>query len=177
MDAIQIIKNKFLKGKKENLFLILILLIILLFSFNYIFSDSSIDKLKKAESNKEEILEKNESKTTLEEKISNILSQINGVSEASVIINYIDNGENEYVFNTKEEYLENGKLNSQEKNIVYNEENGEKSAIVGIKNNPKVEGVIVVAKGVESLEMKQKISNALASLLGIASYKVQVFEK
>ena len=46
-----------------------------------------------------------------------------------------------------------------------------------IKNNPKVEGVIVVAKGVESLEMKQKISNALASLLGIASYKVQVFEK
>ena len=177
MDAIQIIKSNFLKGKKENLVFILILLIILLFSFNYIFSDSSIDKLKKAESNKEEILEKNESKTTLEEKISNILSQINGVSEASVIINYIDNGENEYVFNTKEEYLENGKLNSQEKNIVYNEENGEKSAIVGIKNNPKVEGVIVVAKGVESLEMKQKISNALASLLGIALYKVQVFEK
>ena len=106
MDAIQIIKSNFLKGKKENLVFILILLIILLFSFNYIFSDSSIDKLKKAESNKEEILEKNESKTTLEEKISNILSQINGVSEASVIINYIDNGENEYVFNTKEEYLE-----------------------------------------------------------------------
>ena len=44
-------------------------------------------------------------------------------------------------------------------------------------NTPSVEGVIVVAKGVESSDLKQRLSTALGNLLGIASYKVQVFEK
>ena len=44
-------------------------------------------------------------------------------------------------------------------------------------NMPTVEGVIIVGKGVESADVKQKLSTAIGNLLGIASYKVQVFEK
>ena len=61
--------------------------------------------------------------------------------------------------------------------MAYNEKSGEKTAIIQMYNTPSVEGVIVVAKGVESSDLKQRLSTALGNLLGIASYKVQVFEK
>ncbi len=63
------------------------------------------------------------------------------------------------------------------KNVAYNESSGNKTAIIQMYNTPTVEGVIIVASGVESSETKQKISTAVGNLLGVASYKVQVFEK
>ena len=59
--------------------------------------------------------------------------------------------------------------------MIYNEENGKKTAIIQVYNTPKVEGVIIVANGVDDSEIKQKISTAIGNLLGVASYKVQVF--
>lgn len=175
MEYLEKIKSMSPRRKKENLVLILILLVVLLISFNYIFK---VDNNSKKEIiNGEEKKEQKEQTSTLEEKISNVLAQINGVSDVSVILNYIDSGENEIVYDTREEYQENGTIASMEKSVAYSEENGDKNAIISIKSNPKVEGVIVVAKGVENSELKQKISNALANLLGIASYKIQVFEK
>ena len=80
-------------------------------------------------------------------------------------------------------YFLNGieiKNNLQLKRIamsMYNEENGKKTAIIQVYNTPKVEGVIIVANGVDDSEIKQKISTAIGNLLGVASYKVQVFAK
>ena len=172
MEYLEKIKTMSLKRKKENLVLILVLLVGLLICMNVIFKNDEENKV-----TEEKIEEQREKQSSIEEKICEVLSQIAGVSDVSLVINYVDNGENEIVYDTKEEYLENGTVSSMQRSVAYNEENGDKTAIISIKNSPKIEGVIVVAKGVENIELKQKIASSLANLLGIASYKVQVFEK
>ncbi len=174
MDYLATIKEMSPKRKKENLILLLVLLVILLISLNYIFGN---EKKEEETTVKENIQEQVTNKNSIEERISEVLSQINGVSEVSVVINYTNDGVNEVVYDTKEAYSENGNVVSVEKSVAYNEQSGQKTAIISLKNSPAVEGVIVVANGVSNSEMKQKIATALGNLLGIASYKVQVFEK
>ncbi len=176
MNYLETLKNitKDNKRKKENLILLLVLLVILLISINYIFnSDESVQET----TMENKVQEQEEKSENIEDKISQVLSQISGVSDVSVIINYSNNGNTSVVYDTKETLNENGNVTSVEKSVAYNEKSGEKTAIIQMYNTPSVEGVIVVAKGVESSDLKQRLATALGNLLGIASYKVQVFEK
>ena len=50
-----------------------------------------------------------------------------------------------------------------------------KEALIDKTLLPQVEGVIIVAKGINS--KAQDIKSAIGALLGISSYKVQLFEK
>lgn len=176
MNYLETLKNiaKDNKRKKENLILLLILLVILLVSVNYIFNSDQNIKENEVD---EKIEEQTTTKNSIEDKITQVLSQISGISEVSIVINYANEGNTNVVYDTKETMNEQGSVTSVEKNVAYNEKSGEKTAIIEMFSTPKVEGVIVVAKGVGSTELKQKISTALGNLLGIASYKVQVFEK
>lgn len=174
MDYLATIKEMSPKRKKENLILLLVLLVILLISLNYIFGSDEKEQEKMVKDN---IREQDNTTNSIENRISEVLSQINGVSEVSIVINYANEGANEVVYDTKEAYSEEGNVVSVEKSVAYNEQSGQKTAIISLKNSPNVEGVIVVAKGVTGSEMKQRIATALGNLLGIASYKIQVFEK
>ncbi len=176
MNYLDTIKNigKDPKRKKENLILLLILLVILLISIKYIFNE---DKTEKETIVEKEVDEQTSSNTTLEEKLSEIINQISGITEASIVINYTNNGSNDIVYDTKETLNEQGNVLSIEKSVAYNEEDGNKTAIIQMYNTPSVEGVIVVGKGVENSDIKQRLSTAIGNLLGIASYKVQIFEK
>lgn len=176
MNYLDTIKNigKDPKRKKENLILLLILLVILLISIKYIFNE---DKTEKETIVEKEVDEQTSSNTTLEEKLSEIINQISGITEASIVINYTNNGSNDIVYDTKETLNEQGNVLSIEKSVAYNEEDGNKTAIIQMHNTPSVEGVIVVGKGVENSDIKQRLSTAIGNLLGIASYKVQIFEK
>lgn len=176
MNYLETLKNitKDKNRKKENLILLLILLVILLISTNYIFnSDKNVDEIEIEEKIQEQTISKN----SIEEKIIQVLSQISGVSEVSMVINYANEGNTNVIYDTKQTMNEQGSVTSVEKTVAYNENSGERTAIIEMFSTPKVEGVIIVAKGVQSTELKQKISTALGNLLGIASYKVQVFEK
>ena len=174
-----ILKDK--KKKKENMIFIAVLLVVLLISINYIFSDTKKEqKGIEIDNNTNEKVDNNtqsQNTNTLEERLTQIINQVDGISDVSLIINYKDSGQSEYVFNTKETIAEEGNVLNLEKEVAYNESSGQKSAIKTSQNNPQIEGVIIVAKGIENSENKQKIQSAIASLLGIASYKVQVFEK
>lgn len=181
MKYLETLKNisKDNKRKKENLILLLVLLVILLISINYIFNseDKNKEELVSNESSKTIKEQQGDNSSDIENKIAQVLSQISGVSEVSVIINYSNDGNTNVVYDIKETLNDNGNITSIEKNVAYNEENGDKTAIIQMYNTPTVEGVIVVAKGVGGTDLKQRLSTALGNLLGIASYKVQVFEK
>jgi stage III sporulation protein AG len=176
MNYLDTIKNitKNSKRKKENLILLLVLLVILLICINYIFSE---DKNKSVETISKTNDEQENNDNNLEEKISEILNQISGITDASVIINYSDTGNNNIAYDIKQTLNDEGNVLSVEKSVAYNEESGKKTAIIQLYNTPTVEGVIIVASGVEGTDIKQKISTAIGNLLGVASYKVQVFEK
>ena len=174
-----ILKDK--KKKKENMIFIAVLLVVLLISINYIFSDTKKEqKGIEIDNNTNEKVDNNtqsQNTNTLEERLTQIINQVDGISDVSLIINYKDSGQSEYVFNTKETIAEEGNVLNLEKEVAYNESSGQKSAIKTSQDNPQVEGVIIVAKGIENSENKQKIQSAIASLLGIASYKVQVLNR
>ena len=153
----------------------------LLISINYIFSDTKKEqKGIEIDNNTNEKVDnstQSQNTNTLEERLTQIINQVDGISDVSLIINYKDSGQSEYVFNTKETIAEEGNVLNLEKEVAYNESSGQKSAIKTSQNNPQIEGEIIVAKGIENSENKQKIQSAIASLLGIASYKVQVLNR
>lgn len=177
MGYLETLKNitKDKRKKTENLILLLVLLVILLISINYIFKEDKSSKENTIEQKFEE--NRANSNNDIENKIANILNQISGVTDISVIINYSDAGRNEYAYDIKEILNDDGNTTSIEKTIAYNNENGDKVAITSIEHLPQVEGVIIVGSGLSSSENKQKIATAVGNLLGVASYKVQVFNK
>jgi stage III sporulation protein AG len=189
MNYLETIKNitKDKNRKTENLIFLVILLVIFLISIKYIFDGNSNEK-KSSNSNSTSSnssinsssstidTSKNFSSTTeLENKLSNILSQISGISEVSVVLTYSKDTTTIPIYNTKEQ--EKSGETTTEKSVAYNEEDGNKTAIVQSVELPKVEGAIVVAKGADTVEMKSKISTAISNLTSVPTYKIQVFEK
>ncbi len=185
MNYLQTIKSIASNKEKrvENLVLVIILLVIILLASKYIFSSS--DKNINISSNSttsNDNINSNEEKSInststseLENKIENILSEISGISEASVVLTYSQDIKQNPVYNTKEQ--ENSEQKTTEKNVAYNEEGSKKTAIIETVEMPKIEGAIIVAKGANTVEIKSKIATAVSNLTNVPVYKIQVFEK
>lgn len=183
-NQLEVIKTAFKDKKKrtQNLVLLVVLLVVLLFACNYIFkidnktttksnstsSNTNIDSSNTGEKN-------SSTNSQMEEKLSLILSQIQGVSEVSIVLSYSQESKQNVVYNTKEEEKEGS--STTEKVVAYNEQSGSKTAIVESVECPKVEGAIVVAKGASSVDIRSKIASAVSTVANIPVYKVQVFEK
>ena len=63
-----------------------------------------------------------------------------------------------------------------QKDIIYKEENGEKTPITQKIIQPKVEGAIITAKGANNASTKTNIIQAVEAVTGLATHKIQVFE-
>ena len=172
------------KNKKiENLVFLLILLVILLVASKYIFggdknSNNNVVTSNNTSSNDNIYNSNTDEKSyqsNLEQKLSKILSEISGISDVSVVITYSKEATTTPVYNVKEE--EKGEEKSTEKTVVYNEDGSTKKVVIETVELPKVEGVIVVARGADSADIRSKIATAVSSITSVASYKVQVFEK
>lgn len=184
--------------KIENLVFFIIILIITIVIINIIWNgnkqtnkqdvNSTSKKLalqtddilqdKKVDSNNSDNIE-----TRLEE----ILSKIEGVGEVKVFINYCESSEviamyneNSKVSNTEENDTSGGTRRIQstdiQKDIIYKEENGEKTPITQKIVQPKVEGAIITAKGANNVTTKTNIIQAVEAVTGLATHKIQVFE-
>lgn len=178
MNYLETLKNiaKDKKKRNENIILLIVLLIVLLIAMNVIFSDS--DKNRNTSSAQENInssVEETNLNDDLERKLEVILSQISGISDVSVVLTYSKESKQNVVYNTKEEKSDTD--SSYEKSVAYNEQNGDKTAIMESVELPSVEGAIVVAKGASSVDVRSKVANAIANVLNVPVYKVQVFEK
>lgn len=187
------------KKKIENLVFLVIILIITIVIINYIWNgDKSSNKtitnsagkqLAMAQnsqtSNKEESVFNNTSE--LEVRLETILSNINGVGSVKVFINYAESSETVAMYNensktsvTEETDTSGGVRKVEEtdsqKEIVYQEDNGNKTPIVQKTVQPKIEGAIITAKGASDINIKTSIIQAVEAATGIATHKIQVFE-
>lgn len=176
-----IVKNK--EKRVSNLILLVVLLVVILISANYIFKDNT-DKSNKTDNNSNNTSSSNNINYNngsndiyhdLESKISNILSQVQGISDVSVVLSYSENSKQNIVYDSKEQIKDGETIT--EKSVAYNEQGSSKSAIVESVGLPKVEGAIVVAKGANSVDIRSKIATAVSTVANIPVYKVQVFEK
>ncbi len=182
------------KKKIENLVFFVILLIATIVMINYIWNGrKSSNKTLTNTAGKQLAMTDNSSSTSikdsenLEQKLESILSQIQGVGEVQVFINYSESSETVAMYNentktsTTEETDTSGgtrKVEStdSQKELVYQEENGEKTPIIQKTVQPKIEGAIITAKGASNATVKTNIVQAVEAATGLATHKIQVFE-
>ena len=60
--------------------------------------------------------------------------------------------------------------------VVYQEDNGEKTPITQKIVQPKIEGAIITAEGASDATVKTNIIQAVGAVTGLATHKIQVFE-
>lgn len=123
----------------------------------------------------------------MENKIKNILSEINGVGKVSVAITYAsskelvpaqDTTQNES--NTNERDKEGGVRNTSQvdtdSKVIVSQQTDAKPVILK-ELPPTVRGVVVVADGAKDPVVKTDISRAVTTSLGISLSRVQVFSR
>ena len=137
--------------------------------------------------NKQDNKQSETSEINLEQRLENILSNINGVGSVKVFINYSESSEMAAMYNensktsvTEETDKSGGVRKIEEtdsqKEIVYQENNGSKTPIVKKTIEPKIEGAIITAKGASDINIKTSIIQAVEAATGLATHKIQVFE-
>ena len=181
--------NKDNKKKTENLVFILIILIVTVIAINMIWKDddkkentdniNTVTKILAVENNK--VVSESYS---LEEKLEYILSNISGVGNVDVLITYNETEEIIPVYNktnkksiTNETDSSGGirtieESDSQQEVIYQNDE-----IIVQKTVSPKIEGAIITATGANDISVKTNIIQAVEAATGLATHKIQVFEK
>lgn len=187
------------KKKIENLVFLVIILIITIVVINYIWnggknsnkaitnsSGKQLAKIQDFQSSKEQ-LEDISSESSFEQKLENILKSVNGVGDVKVFINYSETSETVAMYNedsktsvTEETDTSGGvrkvETTDSQKEIVYQEDNGNKVPIVQKTVKPKIEGAIITAKGASNINVKTSIIQAVEAVTGLATHKIQVFE-
>ena len=100
-------------------------------------------------------------------------------SESSEVVAMYN--ESSKVSNTEETDTSGGIRKIQEtdsqKDIVYQETNGEKVPITQKIVQPKIEGAIITAKGADNVNVKNNIIQAVEAVTGLATHKIQVFSQ
>lgn len=187
-------RNKEGNNKKtiENLVVFVVILIITIIIINNIWNGNKETTKHENENNTAKQLASTKTNTDnveidLEIKLENILAKIQGVGEVNVCINYSETkevvamyNENSKISNTEETDTSGGIRKMQEadlqKEIIYQEENGEKVPITQKVIQPKIEGAIIIAKGASDVNVKTNIIQAVEAVTGLATHKIQVFE-
>lgn len=188
------------KKKIENLVFFVIILIITVVIINYIWNgNKSSNKTitnsagrhlasSKTSQNTDTSQTSNSSNSeNLEIRLEDILKNIDGVGDVKVFINYSESSETVAMYNensktsTTEETDKSGGVRKVEetdsqKEVVYQEQNGNKTPIVQKTVEPKIEGAIITAKGASDINVKTNIIQAVEAATGLATHKIQVFQ-
>ena len=205
-DKIESFKSMMLKKTEgnnkrniENLVVFLILLIITIIAINTIWGDKK-EETKSQESNEtsyKQLAENLDSKINsnnkefneynLEQSLEDILSKMAGVGKVQVLVTYSETSEVVAMYNEKntsnntEETDTNGgtrkiSQTDTDKEIIYEEKNGEKVPITQKVIMPKIEGAVITAEGAGNINVKTNIIQAVSADTGLSTYRIQVFE-
>jgi len=169
----------------NNLFIILIISIIFLIIANYILDSrkatvSTESEFKSQISYEEEV----DYSAYLEKKLENILSKLDGVGKVNVMVTLENSVEKVTATNTtksSENIVENdgegGTRQVQREDLTTQVvTRGSDGSLLVVKEiKPKVLGVIVVAEGAEDPEVKEKLYEAVKTVLGVKGNQVQVY--
>ena len=182
------------KRKIENLVVFLLILIVTLIIINAIWNpkeekkvQNTTDKVLATENSNKESQENTVQSDNLEIKLAQILEKIKGVGKVSVLITYSQTSKTVPIYNedysssnTEESDSGGGSRtvseNSNKKEVVFQENNGEKEVLTQSIVKPVAEGAIITAEGAVDASVKINIIQAVEAVTGLATHKIQVFE-
>lgn len=107
----------------------------------------------------------------LESRLTRVLSLADGVGEVKVIINYASGESRTIAKNKSEQTDENAR--TFEENVALD---GENQPIVLRENSREIRGVLIVAQGGGSPEVKARLISAASALLGVEPHKIEVLK-
>lgn len=151
-------------------------------------TDSTLDSISNA-ATVETIKQSTEDpKNEMENSLASILSKIKGAGKVDVMITFYSGNESIPALDVKtsesdtsEKDKEGGsriiKQSDIENKTIYEENDGVKKPFILKELLPKVKGVVIVADGVEDIEVKSNLAKATEALLEVAAHKIQVFER
>ena len=191
-------KNK--EKRVENLIFLLVILIITLIIINNILDGENKENISHKENGKNgrsiEISSKNienadefnyslnYTNPEFEKRLENVLNKIKGVSNVTVLITYAQTEEIVPVYNENNSTSEIEEGEGNNKKITKEEEiskdiilDDSSNILIQKKLSPKVEGAIIIANGVDDVNVKKDILSAVEVVTGLATHKIQVFEK
>ncbi|HHY53268.1 MAG TPA: hypothetical protein GX499_08515 [Clostridiales bacterium] len=123
---------------------------------------------------------------SLESKLQKLVSGIDGVGRAEVMIT-LESGV-EYVYAQEQKrntdttrepgeddaILVNQKENVEQTYILVETEYGKREALVLTQKQPKIQGVVVVCEGADDIRVQEKVTSVVTTALGIPSNRVCV---
>lgn len=191
------------KKSIENLVVFVIILVATIIFINYIWNGDK-KKNNNPSSNQNTILAKNTNQpvnitnngesdvsgnmgNSLEKQLENILKNLEGVEDVNVLITYSETNKIVPMYNednsqstTKEEDTQGGvrtiNENSTKKEVVYQENNGQKNIVTSTVVTPEIKGAVILAKGANNGDVKSNIIQAVEAATGLPTHKIQVFE-
>jgi stage III sporulation protein AG len=181
-----------LKGKKaiEYLIWVVIISIIVIMTINSLWGNNSQKRdVSTIEAPVMKAQTSSETNTSIEKKLAQILSQIQGVGKVSVLLTYESGPESVFARDIKLTRSDTSEKDTgggvrkvaeaaNDSQLVFaDEQSGTKRPVVEKQLSSKVEGVIVVADGGENIVVKANIIKAVQAVTGVAGYKVQVFKR
>lgn len=191
------------KKSIENLVVFVIILVATIIFINYIWNGDK-KKNNTPNSNQNTILAENTNQpvnitnngesdvsgnmsNSLEKQLENILKNLEGVEDVNVLITYSETNKIVPMYNednsqstTKEEDTQGGvrtiNENSTKKEVVYQENNGQKNIVTSTVVTPEIKGAVILAKGANNGDVKSNIIQAVEAATGLPTHKIQVFE-
>ncbi len=104
----------------------------------------------------------------LEERLSSLISEIDGAGKTSVMLT-LDCGD-ENIYASRDKLSET----SSEKEYVLIENDGNQTGLLLKVTQPEVRGVAVVCEGADSSEVRQEITGLITAVLGVSTNRVNI---
>lgn len=186
MNLLEKIKSGEQKKLLENSVIFLMLFIIVIIVMNTIFTSEKENKVASVL----DVMETVPTSTgnSLEERLEEILSMIEGSGKVDVMVSYLNTVEQVPMYDekisttvTEESDTSGGKRKtnqtSNEHTIIFEEKNNTKTAMIKQTILPEIIGVVVVADGAKNIKVKEDIIKAVEATVNVPSHKIQVFSR
>ena len=120
-----------------------------------------------------------QSEPQLQQRLEEIISQIDGVGECSVMLTFEESERGVYavedsVSQEQDRQTNSGSSSSQKRLVLVENGEGGNQPVLEKTVRPQVNGVVVVCQGAKSMTVCQQVTEAVTTVLGIRSTQVCV---
>jgi len=127
--------------------------------------------VKETAAEEEKLVEAIDYESQMEQRLEEILSQVEGVGKVRVMLTFEGSGQK--IVEKDRSYSEDS---SQEETVFEELGSNERSPYITSETNPQVEGILVIAQGGGNSRVKQEILEAAQALFGIEPHKIKIMK-
>lgn len=188
------VKKKGDGGKKklstfENLIIIVVLGVVIILAGSFLAQPSDVEKTMSGASSlssdnqvdnmEGQPIDGQEVVADIEKRLSELLSQVEGAGQVSVMVYADTSSEQIPAYNNEQDTRNDERSDGKSSEISENRQlalSGDDTPVILKVMVPQIKGVVVVAEGANDMLIKEQLNNAICTLLGIPEHRVQILK-